>query len=840
MAKESLKDLLGDNSSFTSMSPRELEYFKQILQEEIRRREEDEKPIQIRDIVDIETWLRSPYYLPDCDKIYPYWREALIDIFRSDRDKDNNINQVILAGCFTGDTRVALLDGTFMSFKELEEKYGMGKKKFLVYSMDSKGYMRPGKAHSVHKTKLNQQIMHVVLDGLGEVIRCTPDHKFLLTDGTYEEAQNLTSYHELMPFNSLTPRRVSEVYMSDEYEDVYDLEVDEYHNFALEAGVFVHNSIGTGKSTIANIILMRKLYELSCFKNVPSLFHLMSSSSIMFIYFSINMTQAERTGFGFFRSTVDACPYFKDYFRRKPRLDSLLVFPENIKFAYGSSTSTSIGTNTLASLIDEANFIGGYGGGYGNTEKASELYTSMLNRTASRFIMDGGMNHSLNILVSSSTSTGSITEQVINRSKDDPHTFIAAPAQWEVKPDKFSKKFFFVCKGTEYLEPHVVYSTDDVNNFRISEGLPKEKYVDNLDSFEDIEKEIHKLPPHMQSKYLKVPEDLRKGFETSIIRSLQDLGGVSTGSTGKLFTSVSVFNDCIDNERFSHPFVSNEIVVSTGDKTEVKDYLKSSFHLKHPERPRFIHIDQSYRTDSTGISCVYVDSILEDENGMKKPVIGVDFMLRINPPSPPRKIAIYKIRNFIVWLGTSFGMKIGKVTYDIFNSEESRQILEEMGFNVGYQSVDRTDKAYLDLVEIMYEGRLKMYDYPILRYELFNLIHYRDKRKVDHPKVVSSDPTGVGAASYNGKGSGVGSKDTADSLCGAIENLLQFSIAEESGAYINRIEDFLYANSFKNGDFEFDALSAEDLIDRQIDNMIEDFEYGDTTGFLNGTQSGWF
>lgn len=59
-----------------------------------------------------------------------------------------------------------------------------------------------------------------------------------------------------------------------------------------------------------------------------------------------------------------------------------------------------------------------------------------------------------------------------------------------------------------------------------------------------------------------------------------------------------------------------------------------------------------------------------------------------------------------------------------------------MGLNVGYQSVDRSDKAYLDLVEIMYEHRLKIYDYPILRHELFNLIHYRDKRKVDHPKTV--------------------------------------------------------------------------------------------------------
>ena len=179
-------------------------------------------------------------------------------------------------------------------------------------------------------------------------------------------------------------------------------------------------------------------------------------------------------------------------------------------------------------------------------------------------------------------------------------------------------------------------------------------------------------------------------------------------------------------------------------------------------------------------------------------------------------------------------MKIGKLTYDIFNSEESRQILEELGFNVGYLSVDRNDKPYLDLVEILYEKRLKLYDYPILRYELLNLLHDRARRKVDHPKVV----TDAGFVDYDGKGNDgatgtrVGSKDVADSLCGAVQNALSGAIADVEG---NRgtFNDFLIANRIGSyaGIDSPNNISVEEMIDRQIDDMIEDMEIYGTGGY---------
>ena len=668
-AKETLKTILGDGSSFSDMSKSEIGHFIEILKEEKSRRKRESQPKQIREIVPIEEWIESEYFVgPDVHSLYPYWKNFVVDIFSSKRNESNKINNIIISG-----------------------------------------------------------------------------------------------------------------------------------------------SIGTGKSTVSEIIMLRKLYELSCFKNINALFHLMSKTNIMFLYFSVNKTQALNTGYGEFRSLVDSSPYFSENFSRNKRIDSLLLFPEGITFAYGSRSSDAIGMSVICSMLDEANFVAGNGNNVsGSAEKALDMYAGIVNRANSRFIMDGGINHALNILVSSSTHESSATAKQISMSKDDPHTIITAPSQWEVKPDKFSKTFFWVCKGTNYLEPNIIYSVDDINNFRLSEGLYKDKEIKDSSS-EDyyvISKAISNLPPHLQDYFLRVPIELKSGFEMNIIRSLQDLGGVSTTTSGKLFNSPAVFNDCIDS-RFKHPFVAQEIVIATGDNMQIKDYLKEGVGFADKEKPRYIHIDQSTTTDSTGITSVYIDSIIEEE-GVRKPIYGVDFMLRINPPKPPKKIAIYKIRNFVVYLRDVVGINIGKVTYDIFNSEESRQILEELGFNVAYRSVDRNDKAYLDLVEIMYEKRLKMYDYPILRHELFNLVHDRARRKVDHPK------TTKGNTDYSGKGSDVGSKDVSDSLAGAIANALEIDLSKETKRD-STFNDFIFINSEL-----VDSGDSQDLVDRMIEKEIDD------------------
>jgi len=98
-------------------------------------------------------------------------------------------------GCFTGDTKIKLLDGTERTFAEL------GKlppdKVFYVYSVDHEGQIAVGEGHHSRVTRRSVGIVEVVLDN-GERIRCTPDHRFMLRDGTYKQAQFMTPGDSLM------------------------------------------------------------------------------------------------------------------------------------------------------------------------------------------------------------------------------------------------------------------------------------------------------------------------------------------------------------------------------------------------------------------------------------------------------------------------------------------------------------------------------------------------------------------------------------------------------------------------------------------------------------------
>lgn len=135
--------------------------------------------------------------------------------------------------CFTGDTKISLCNGTEKTMSELE-----GSDPFWVYSIDNSGNIVPGRATRCWKSGVGAPLVQVELDN-GEIVRCTPEHQWMLMDGTYREAKDLQPEDSLMPLY-MSPKVVSVTPAG--REDVYDIEVDGYHNFSLSAGVFVHNS----------------------------------------------------------------------------------------------------------------------------------------------------------------------------------------------------------------------------------------------------------------------------------------------------------------------------------------------------------------------------------------------------------------------------------------------------------------------------------------------------------------------------------------------------------------------------------------------------------------------
>lgn len=72
-----VEDLLGSSSSYTSMTDKEREYFIALLKEEMHKREESGKYEQIRDIVRIEEWINSDYYIGTDQKVYTHTGKIL-------------------------------------------------------------------------------------------------------------------------------------------------------------------------------------------------------------------------------------------------------------------------------------------------------------------------------------------------------------------------------------------------------------------------------------------------------------------------------------------------------------------------------------------------------------------------------------------------------------------------------------------------------------------------------------------------------------------------------------------------------------------------------------------
>ena len=121
---------------------------------------------------------------------------ALINGFNKD-------DVYIHCSCLHPDTRIKLLDGRIVTVEEMCKLYENGETLY-VYSTDKNGDFKPGLVEKVWITKTTSEFIKVTLDN-GESIITTPDHPYMLRNGKYELAQNLSVGASLMPlYTSLT------------------------------------------------------------------------------------------------------------------------------------------------------------------------------------------------------------------------------------------------------------------------------------------------------------------------------------------------------------------------------------------------------------------------------------------------------------------------------------------------------------------------------------------------------------------------------------------------------------------------------------------------------------
>jgi deoxycytidine triphosphate deaminase len=179
------------------------------------------------------------------------------------------------ARCFSGDTRVALVNGSAPTLEEMARRYENGEI-FRGYSIAKDGRLIVGLLDAPRFIG-RDSLLEIELDN-GERIHATPDHQFMQRDGQLVEAHLLRPQDSLMPLDRNAHRGEEAVYQPADGHwyltegmhqfgasqrlshqasyrnhkvaavreipgdhDVYCLTVPEAGNFALEAGVFVKN-----------------------------------------------------------------------------------------------------------------------------------------------------------------------------------------------------------------------------------------------------------------------------------------------------------------------------------------------------------------------------------------------------------------------------------------------------------------------------------------------------------------------------------------------------------------------------------------------------------------------
>lgn len=324
--QEAVREVLKDTSVGIDLSYEELYY-------------SDYKEIP----VDFITFITDDHYLGKATRhgefLYPFWKKEIPKIFAS------GTNEVALSGCLSGDTLIPLMDGSRVPIKDL-----VGRKNFKVYSYDlNTNQFTAGNAVRAFST--GYKMTYRVFFDNGESIRITGNHKFLTRDKHYKSIDDgLTVGDSIMPFNySIDERGYEHINHQivaihfNEIEEVFDIEVEKYHNFALEAGVVVHNSIGVGKSTASCLMIAYHLYKTMCMKDPQAFFDLAPGTKIVYAFLNNTLASSTSVGYGILQSFLIDSPWFLKHGAIEGRTEPHYVPEGNFAFVIGSRKQHTLG-----------------------------------------------------------------------------------------------------------------------------------------------------------------------------------------------------------------------------------------------------------------------------------------------------------------------------------------------------------------------------------------------------------------------------------------------------------------------------------------------------------------
>ncbi len=514
----------------------------------------------------------------------------------------------------------------------------------------------------------------------------------------------------------------------------------------ITSGLYVETvgtgSIGCAKTTLALWVQMYEVYRLLCLKNPHALFALDPRSEIEVVFQSLDKGTATDVIYQRFRNMVEAAPVFRDIFPFDPDLKSRLVWPERnlvVKPIKGDAGG-AMGQNVIGGIIDEINYMAQVekskktrGELY---DQAVENYNSIKRRRESRFMASGGALPGMLFLTSSKRYAGEFTDRKIAEARHNKRIYVWDRTVWDVKPDP---DFWPPEPGQDGADVPLIFASSE--KFCVYMGtLTTKPYIVDSARPPTVTSENQRLFGYAPVEYLDAAKADLLGF-------LRDDMGVGTTAIHPFVAEPDKVAACFG----TRPSIFTREVVNLDDMRV--GILPDN--IEKPEAPRFVHIDLSQTGASCGFAIGWVPEFVQVKRGGEievMPRINIDGRLEIVPPRAG-EIEFSKVREIIYTL-ISLGMNIRWVTFDQFQSTDSRQILARKGLQTGLQSMDRTALPYEVAKQAYYDGRVSSppHEKCLGEYTRLEKIEATSSRhgRIEHPMGGSKDVSDADGGVING------------------------------------------------------------------------------------------
>ncbi len=519
--------------------------------------------------------------------------------------------------------------------------------------------------------------------------------------------------------------------------------------------VVLGGGTGTGKTTTAWLTTAYQFYLFTCFDPITAPYPHLSGAltPIKFPLMSLKPTITKTIIYDPLRTLITSMPYVLKNMTWDKRKEGVMHFSNGIiiepVLAMGESMQGAaipggiFDEMAFMSVIEQSKQVPGPRGQGGKFDQAQLVYDEARSRR-SRSFKTKGVSIGTLCFMSNTRYQGDFMDRCLAglKEKGRSHVYFRRLKRYDVAPADVA-----AVRGGDTIRLLVGSDTHNSRVLRDDEaagvGYPA------LAQVEDI-------PSHYLEDATENPDQV-----------LRDVCGISTGAISPFFAR----RDKIDGG-----FVRGRRLSSWVDKSDVDlavDGLPIWVEENMPDdrdTERFLHVDLSISHDRCGVAVVKIAGFenmgTDDPNLYERaPHYEVEVAVTITPRANFH-VDPSEVRTWLMELGTRYGFNIGGVSYDGFQSDESRQRWRRSGvLNVREISMDRTSMAFDHFRTALYQDRVDFVASDMLRDEMNELEYNAQRDKVDHPPK--------------------GSKDLADAVAGALQNAVMSRGVRREGAYVD-------------------------------------------------------